>query len=109
VCLLIRNSYFAYFKVLQEYGGKAVVKLRLQRVGTKKKPFYRVVAVDERRKRDGAVIDFVGRYQPIIDGDQFTVDEEKVLSWLKQGAQPTATVLRHLKKNGIWNKFRAAQ
>lgn len=86
-----------------------MVKLRLQRVGTKKKPFYRVVAIDERSRRDGAVIDYVGRYQPIVDGEQFTVDEEKVLSWLKKGAQPTATVLKHLKLKGIWKKFQTAE
>ncbi len=84
------------------------VKIRLLRVGTKKRPFYRVVAVDSREKRDGAVIEQLGRYQPIIDGDQFVVDEEKVIKWLKKGAQPTNTILRLLKKKGIWNKFKGA-
>ena len=84
------------------------VKIRLQRVGSKKKPFYRVVAVDSRKRRDGEVIDQLGQYQPIVDGAQFTVNEEKMLKWLGQGAQPTETVLRYLKKSGIWNKFKSA-
>ena len=46
------------------------VKIRLQRMGTKKKPFYRIIAVDEREKRDGKFIDQLGRYQPIVDGEQ---------------------------------------
>jgi len=76
----------------------------LQRVGTKKKPFYRVVAIDEKQKRDGGVIDQLGRYQPIVNGVQFDVDEEKVLKWLKNGAQPTETIRQQLKKAGIWQK-----
>ena len=80
------------------------VKIRLQRVGTKKKPFYRVVAMDSRNKRDGRVIEFIGRYQPIVKDKQFAVDEEKVLKWLGQGAQPTDTVQQLLKKEGIWQK-----
>jgi small subunit ribosomal protein S16 len=81
------------------------VKIRLQRVGTKKKPFYRVVAMDSRKKRDGDVIEYVGRYQPIISDKQFVVDEEKVLKWLNHGAQPTDTIKQLLKKEGIWQKY----
>lgn len=85
------------------------VKIRLQRVGTKKKPFYRVIAIDSRKKRDGEVVDQLGQYQPVVDGSQFTVNEEKVISWLKKGAQPTDTIRRLLKTSGIWNKFKSAQ
>ncbi len=85
------------------------VKIRLQRIGTKKKPFYRVVAIDERSRRDGDVIEQLGQYQPVVDGKQFTVDEEKTLKWLKQGAQPTGTILNLLKKSGIWQKYKAAK
>jgi len=85
------------------------VKIRLQRIGTKKKPFYRVVAIDERSRRDGDVIEQLGQYQPIVDGKQFNVDEEKMLKWLKQGAQPTATILNLLKNSGIWQKFKSAK
>jgi small subunit ribosomal protein S16 len=85
------------------------VKIRLQRFGTKKKPFYRVVAVDSRKKRDGGVIEWLGRYQPIVDGQQFDVNEEKIIKWLNVGAQPTDTTLNLLKKQGIWQKFKAAK
>jgi len=81
------------------------VKIRLQRVGTTKKPFYRVVAMDSKKKRDGDVIEYVGKYQPIISGKQFVVDEEKVLKWLNNGAQPTDTIKELLKNEGIWQKF----
>lgn len=85
------------------------VKIRLQRVGTKKKPFYRVVVMDERTRRDGATIENLGQYQPISAGNQFSVNEDKVLEWLKKGAQPTATIARLLKKTGVWNRYKSAQ
>lgn len=65
--------------------------------------------MDSRTKRDGDVVEFVGRYQPIVKGKQFEVDEEKVLKWLKQGAQPTDTVKALLKKEGIWQKYSSAK
>lgn len=82
------------------------VKIRLQRVGTKKKPYYRVVAIDSRKRRDGEVIDNLGLYHPISAGNQFAVDEEKVIGWLKNGAETTQTVGKLLKKTGIWKKFK---
>ena len=85
------------------------VKIRLQRVGTKKRAFYRVVAIDERRQRDGSVIEQVGVYQPIATGEQFIVDEAKLADWLKKGAQPGHTVLTLLKRNGVWKKLKAAK
>ena len=82
------------------------VKIRLQRVGAKNRPFYRVVVVDERKKRDGSMIENLGQYQPIIQKEdmQFTVKEERVLDWLKKGAQPSVTIQNLLKKSGIWAK-----
>jgi small subunit ribosomal protein S16 len=85
------------------------LKIRLQRVGTTKKPFYRVVAVDSRKKRDGDVIEYIGKYQPIIKEKQFDVDETKVLKWLQLGAQPTVTIMQLLKKEGIWQKHISAK
>ena len=85
------------------------VKLRLQRVGTKKKPFYRVVVMDKRERRDGSTIENVGQYQPISAGNQFVVNEERVIDWLRKGAQPTATIERLLKKTGVWKKYKSAQ
>jgi small subunit ribosomal protein S16 len=85
------------------------VKIRLQRTGTKKKPFYRIIAVDGKAKRDGKYIEQLGRYQPIVDGEQFIINEEKLLQWLGRGAQPTDTILQLLKKNGIWQKYKTAR
>jgi small subunit ribosomal protein S16 len=90
-------------------GGIVSLKIRLQRIGKKKHPFYRVVAADSRAKRDGVVVDFLGKYQPIVDGKQFDVDEEKVMKWLKLGAQPTDTIRELLKKEGIWQKYKSAK
>ena len=83
-----------------------MVKIRLKRTGTKKRPFYRIVAVDERKKRDGESIEQLGRYQPIMPDNQFVINEDKVLHWLKLGAQPSPTLLQLLKKHGTWKKFK---
>lgn len=82
-----------------------MVKIRLQRVGAKKRPYYRVVVIDKMKRRDGAIIENLGQYQPIAPDNQFTVDEERVLAWLNNGAQPTETIERMLKKQGIWKKY----
>ena len=85
------------------------VKIRLQRVGTKKKPFYRIIAVDGREKRDGKCIDQLGRYQPIVEGEQFIIDETKLFHWLGKGAEPTHTIMQLLKKKGLWQKYKSAR
>ena len=77
------------------------VKLRLQRFGRKKRPFYRIVAVDSRKKRDGAYIESVGHYNPLSQPAEILIDEEKALKWLDQGAQPSDTVRNLLSKKGI--------
>lgn len=81
------------------------VKLRLKRMGAKKKPFYRVVAADSRTKRDGETIEEIGYYNPITVPATVKIDEEKALSWLSNGAQPTDTVRDLLSKEGIMKKF----
>ena len=68
------------------------VKLRLKRMGSKQKPFYRVVAADSRSPRDGRFIETVGTYDPVKKEESITIDEEKALKWLNNGAQPTDTV-----------------
>ena len=85
------------------------VKILLQRIGTKKKPFYRIVAVDGREKRDGKFIDQLGRYQPIVDGEQLIIDEQKLAQWIGKGAQPTHTIMQLLKKKGIWQKVKSSK
>jgi len=83
-----------------------LVKIRLRRVGTKKRPSYRLVATDSRAPRDGAFIDIMGHYNPLTDPETVVIDEEKALHWLRQGAQPTATAARLLSKVGIMEKFK---
>lgn len=85
------------------------VKLRLKRMGSKQKPFYRVVAADSRTKRDGKVIDEIGYYNPITEPATVKIDETKALDWLNKGAQPTDTVRDLLKKQGIMKKNHEAK
>ena len=82
------------------------VKLRLKRMGSKQKPFYRIVAADSRSPRDGRFIETVGTYNPIVKENNVTVDEEKVAKWIGNGAQPTDTVKSLLTKNGVWSKIK---
>jgi len=81
------------------------VKLRLRRMGAKKRPFYRVVAADSRAPRDGRFIEEIGYYNPIETPAVVKIDEEKALSWLKNGAIPTDTVRDLFSKEGIMKKF----
>ncbi|MBQ6841081.1 MAG: 30S ribosomal protein S16 [Bacilli bacterium] len=81
------------------------VKLRLKRMGSKQKPFYRIVASDSRSPRDGKFIELVGTYNPIKGQEVVTVDEEKALKWLNNGAEPTDTVRNILSKQGIMKKY----
>lgn len=81
------------------------VKLRLKRMGAKKRPFYRVVAADSRSPRDGRFIEEVGYYNPVANPAEVKIDEEKALKWLSQGAIPTDTVRDLFSKQGIMKKF----
>ncbi len=81
------------------------VKLRLKRMGAKKRPFYRIVAADSRSPRDGKFIEIVGTYNPIMEPAEVKVNEEVALKWLNDGAIPTDTVRDLLSKQGIMKKF----
>lgn len=81
------------------------VKLRSQRMGSKKRPFYRVVAADSRSPRDGRFLEIIGTYNPIVESESIKIDEEKALKWLSLGAQPSDTVRSLLTKAGILEKF----
>lgn len=83
-----------------------MVKIRLRRVGAKKKPSYRVIVADSRAPRDGAFIEVIGHYNPLTDPETIVIKEEEALKWLNNGAQPTDTVLRLLSKVGIMEKFK---
>ncbi len=74
------------------------VKIRLRRMGAKKAPFYRVVVADSRYPRDGRFIETIGTYDPTKEPAAVSIDTEKVKSWMANGAQPTDTVKRLLKK-----------
>ena len=74
-------------------------------MGRKKKPFYRVVVADERNPRQGKFVDNLGYYDPMKEPAQIQIDEEKALTWLKEGAKPTETARSLLSKIGILQKF----
>jgi small subunit ribosomal protein S16 len=77
------------------------VRIRLTRMGAKKRPSYRFVVADSRSPRDGRFIEALGHYNPIADPVELVVDKEKALEWLAKGAQPSDTVKRLLKKAGV--------
>ena len=77
------------------------MKLRLTRMGCKKRPFYRIVAMDSKTRRDGRALEYLGYYNPMVDPAEIKVDSEKVRSWLAQGAKPSDTVRALLQKAGI--------
>jgi small subunit ribosomal protein S16 len=85
------------------------VKIRLKRMGAKKRPFYRVVIADSRSPRDGRFIETVGTYNPIAQPAEIKLDEEKILSWLSNGAQPSGTVRNLLSDAGILAKHADAK
>jgi small subunit ribosomal protein S16 len=77
------------------------VRLRLTRIGGKKDPVWRVVVADQRSPRDGRVIETVGHYNAQTDPSTITLDEERINAWLERGAQPTDTVRKLLRIQGI--------
>ena len=77
------------------------VRLRLTRIGGRKNPVWRVVVADQRSKRDGRVIEIVGHYNAQTNPSTITLDEERVRNWLNRGAQPTYTVRKLLRIQGI--------
>ncbi len=77
------------------------VKIRLKRMGAKKKPFYRVVVADSRSPRDGKFIEEIGTYNPITNPAEVKIDAERAKYWVGTGAQPTDTVKALLKKQGV--------
>lgn len=80
-------------------------KIRLMRMGRKKRPFYRVVVADSKARRDGRFIEILGYYNPLVEPAEVKVDEEKALKWLSDGAVPTDTVKNILSRAGIIKKF----
>lgn len=85
------------------------VKIRLKRMGSKKRPFYRIVVADSRSPRDGRFIESVGTYNPLTEPETVTLKEDQIMSWLSNGAQPSATVKNILSRQGIMKKFHEAK
>ena len=86
-----------------------MVKIRLRRVGAKKRPNYRLVVANVRAPRDGGFINIIGHYNPLTDPETIVIDEEKALHWLRHGAQPTATAARLLSKVGVMEQFKTTK
>ena len=82
------------------------VKIRLKRLGKIRAPYYRIVVADSRTKRDGRVIEEIGKYHPTEEPSFIEVDSERAQYWLGVGAQPTEQVLAILKLTGDWGKFK---
>ncbi len=85
------------------------VKIRLKRMGSKKKPFYRIVVADSRSPRDGRFIETVGTYNPLKAPAEVLLKEEVIMDWLSKGAQPSDTVRNILSNEGIMKKFHEAK
>jgi small subunit ribosomal protein S16 len=75
--------------------------MRLSRAGSKKKPYYHIVIMDSRKRRDGRYIEKIGSYDPIKPEDQVTLNAERVQYWYQKGAQPSETVRSIIRKQGI--------
>ena len=85
------------------------VKLRLRRMGSKKHPFYRLVAADSRFQRDGRFLEVVGHYDPMTKPHKFEYDKEKIFTWLNNGAQMSDTVEGLLRQEGIVQEYNLAK
>ena len=81
------------------------VKIRLTRMGSKKRPSYRVVATDSKSPRDGQYLEQIGFYNPLLDPAEIRINEEVALKWLRNGAMPTDTARDLLSKSGVMKKF----
>ena len=82
------------------------VKIKLMRLGKMRAPYYRIVVADARTKRDGRVIETIGKYHPKENPSVIQVDAERAAYWLGVGAQPTDPVQKILSKTGDWQKFK---
>ena len=77
------------------------VRIRLTRKGTKKKPFYRIVAADKEMPRDGRFLELLGTYDPMVEPVAITLKEDRINYWLKEGAKPSSTVASLFKQKGM--------
>lgn len=84
-----------------------MLRIRLRRVGKSKQPSYRIIVVDGHAPRDGAYLDQVGFYNPLVDPPLVNIDEGKALAWLRKGAQPSQPVAHMLRRLGTMEKAKA--
>lgn len=99
------DIFFVLMYIIVNQGGKEMaVKIRLKRMGAKKRPYYRLVVADSRAKRDGNVIESIGTYMP-LEAEKYNVNQEAALKWLKEGAQPTDTAKNILSEVGVMEQF----
>jgi small subunit ribosomal protein S16 len=78
-----------------------LVKIRLTRLGSHKKPFYRVIVTDSKTRRDGPFIEILGTYDPLKEPSEIKLDLDRAKSWLEKGAQPTDTAKKLMQKAGL--------
>jgi small subunit ribosomal protein S16 len=84
-------------------------RIRLQRAGRKKRPFYRIVVADRAANRDGRFVERLGHYDPVPAEIEFVLNEERALYWLSMGAEPTDTVRSLMRRSGVWAKFKGVE
>jgi small subunit ribosomal protein S16 len=84
-----------------------MLRIRLRRTGKKKQPSYRVVVADSRAPRDGAFVETIGLYDPLTDPPTIRIDDEKARKWMSNGAQPSETVVKLMRRQGILPKAEA--
>lgn len=81
------------------------LKIRLTRIGSRHRPFFRLAVVDSRARRDGRSVSVLGYYNPLSQPHQLKVHQDEVIEWLKKGAQPTETARSLLKQTGVWQRY----
>lgn len=81
------------------------VKIRLQRFGSKKRPYYRIVAAPNSKKRDGRFLEIIGLYHPLSEKEPVRLKKDRIMYWLQAGAQPSDTVKNIFTKDGLWKEF----
>lgn len=77
------------------------LRIRLTRLGAKKRPFYRIVVIDSRRARGGEYLDLIGNYDPLKNPAEIKINAEKAVSWMQKGAIPSDTVMQMFSKQGV--------
>ncbi len=84
-----------------------MLRIRLRRVGKKGKPSYRIVVADSAAPRDGAYVEWIGQYDPMVDPPAVVLKEDRAIEWLSKGAQPSEAVKRIFDRDGIYEKMKA--